>query len=89
MFSLEHSKTFLDDYNKFKYEIDSISDIDKKSELNGLLRKLHLEVKKIDMHHLEINPHNQLGQKADDTKSNINSIRNQIKTKLKEYKKHS
>lgn len=85
MFSLSNSSKFLKDYNNLQSQIQKIEDIDVKSNLNGLLRKLRLEVQTLDSHHEKISPSSLLGQKTDDTRDNIQSIRRQILNGIRDY----
>lgn len=80
--SLENSTKFKEDFNRLKEEISQITNENIKGELEGYLKNLIFEVKKLDRFHSELRIHNALSKSTSDSRSKIQEIRKKIEKKL-------
>jgi phosphoribosylformylglycinamidine (FGAM) synthase PurS component len=83
---LSNSERFISEYEKFKTEINQITDPQGKEKLNKLLQQLLSAVKAIDQKHMDLTtqlkmPDSNIG----DTRNQISEIRKQIISNLKIY----
>lgn len=85
MLQLSQSSTFKKDFEYFKSKIDEITSVQVKNDLKLLLDKLVSEVKNLDQLHTELSVTNKLPIGTTDTRNSLNSIRQEIIKKLKDW----
>lgn len=85
MFKLNQSSIFKKEYEIFTNKINQIENIQFKEECNHILSRLLLEVKNLDTLHNELNVSNRLPIGTNDSRNLINSLRQQLISKLKDW----
>lgn len=80
----KHPK-FLEEYNHWHGQIQSISDATKKQEMQGLLQQLLNHVRKIDQSQLNISQR-LLSDTTADSRQDISELRRKIDSKLAELR---
>lgn len=85
--NLESSPKFREDFIKLTRQISRILDENLKSELEGLLKNLIFEVKKLDTIHGELIMHREISKEVSDSRNKIQEIRKKIDKKLKTISK--
>lgn len=85
MLKLSQSPAFQKEYEHFQKKINSITDAKIKDDLQQLLGKLVLSVKKIDDQHNEFTLGNKLPTFTSDLRLEINDIRRKLMTRIKDY----
>lgn len=86
MLSLYKSEQFQKEYNDWKSEIEKITDLRLKSNLENHLSKLVNSVKQLDSQHYEAILARQVKSMGTDRKDDIQELRKIIHTKLRDWK---
>jgi hypothetical protein len=82
---LEKSSRFQEDYTRYQSIIAEMPEGDFKQDVNQLLKKLVVEIKKLDSMHMEMVYTRQLPSMGTDMKQEITTIRKNLETKIKDY----
>ena len=84
MLSLLNSEKFQTEYKKYKQQIDSITDLSIKNQLENFLAKLVSQVKALDEDHTEmiLSKRARLG---DDNRDKITELRKILNRKLRDW----
>jgi flagellar biosynthesis chaperone FliJ len=84
MLSLLNSEKFQTEYKKYKQQIDSITDVSIKNQLENFLAKLVSQVKALDEDHTEmiLSKRARLG---DDNRDKITELRKILNRKLRDW----
>jgi flagellar biosynthesis chaperone FliJ len=84
MLSLLNSEKFQTEYKNYKQQIDSITDLSIKNQLENFLAKLVSQVKALDENHTEmiLSKRARLG---DDNKDKITELRKILNRKLRDW----
>lgn len=82
MLSLEKSPNFIQEFQKFKNQIEQINDEQIKKELLALLNQLRQKVKLFDMQHSNLSNNNRISPISLETKDDLLSLRKLIDKKI-------
>jgi hypothetical protein len=82
------SERFIEEYERFRSEIATISDDNIRSVLEGELSSLRGVVQALDESHERVTFGDRPGQEVDDYREKIKSLRQSIDTKLRVWQSH-
>jgi hypothetical protein len=82
------SERFIEEYERFRSEIATISDDNIRSVLEGELSSLRGVVQALDESHERVTFGDRPGQEIDDYREKIKSLRQSIDTKLRVWQSH-
>lgn len=85
MLELIKSQRFQEEYKTYRGKIDSITNVDVRSQADSLLKTLVNEVRKLDSQHQEMFSGNQVPMALGDARSGILTLRKKIDSMLKDW----